>query len=195
MQIVHEGFVMRRLCMFFLMIFIVSGCSPKEHYWNEDIQLQSGQILSVKRAIAFKKYQPAGGGGGADILVSTLQFNESDVNSGMPKLWAHPPFLPMLVDQDPENHEWFIVATFYMCTVWYEIDRPKLPYVEFRYRDGEWVKQKLSEKFVGRKGNMLVPGEKDVNSDHTLESKRHLMDSPGIDKQYQYIVSNWETNC
>lgn len=178
-----------------MVLGLLAGCSPKISTWQEEVQLQSGELLTVKRTISFKEYQPlGGGGGGSNTPVSTLEVL-SPRGPDTPKPWDYPPLLPMVFDRDPATKEWFIVATFYMCQAWYDLGRPKLPYAEFRYRNGQWVQQPLSEKFIGRATNMLIPSQADVDRDHSLESKRQIMGDPAIAKQYLRVVPIWQTNC
>jgi hypothetical protein len=178
-----------------LPILLISGCSPKVHSWAEEVQLENKDLLVVRRTISFKEYQPwSGGGGGSDILDSTLEVI-TPKRSDNPARWSHPPLIPMVLDQDADSHEWIVVATFYMCTAWYDLGRPKLPYSQFRYRGGQWVQEPLSEKLIGRSGNLLVPNQADVERDHTLASKRQVMSDPTTSSVYKRIVPTWNTNC
>lgn len=171
-----------------LMLGLLTSCAPKESTWKEAVQLQSGEVLSVQRTISFKEYQPiGGGGGGSETTVSSLEVL-SPVHADTPKRWSQPPLLPMVFDRDPDTNEWFIVATFYMCQTWHELGRPLPPYVEFRYRNGQWVRQPLSEKFIDRETNMLIPNQADVGRDHTLGSKYKIMSRPTIAKEYLRVL-------
>ena len=173
---------------------LLTGCGAKPFSWKEEVQLHDGQVLTVRRTIQFKEYQPAGGGGGADTPESTLEVIAPQ-RPDTPQRWSQPPLLPMIFDRDDETKEWFVVATFYMCTAWYDLGRPKLPYAEFRFRGGQWVQQPLSAKFVGLEANMLVPNQGDVDRDHTLASKSGLMNDPANSLRHRRVVSSWKTNC
>lgn len=171
------------------------GCAAKVFTWNEEVQLDGGQVIVVRRTISFKEYQPlGGGGGGSDILDSTLAI-ESPGIAGAPDKWSNPPLIPMILDRDKQTNEWFIVTTFYMCTAWYDLGRPKLPYAEFRYRQGQWVRQPLSDHLIGRQANLLVPNQRDVTGDHTLSSKHQIMSDPTMSSRHKLVVSTWRTNC
>jgi hypothetical protein len=176
------------------LLLMLTGCGAEPVLWKEEVQLQNGEVLMVTRTIRFKEYQPIGGGGGSDTLESTLEVI-SPRRADNPERWSHPPLLPMVFDRDPANQEWFVIATFYMCTAWYDLGRPKLPYAEFRYRRGQWVQQPLSDGFIGREANMLVPNHADVRHDHTLASKSRAMSDPTIAPEYRQVVSTWKTNC
>jgi hypothetical protein len=184
-----------RAARMLLPILLIAGCSPKVLSWTEEVQLESKELLVVRRTISFKEYQPwSGGGGGSDILDSTLEV-VTPKRSDNPARWSHPPLIPMVLDQDADSHEWIVVATFYMCTAWYDLGRPELPYAEFRYRGGQWMQEPLSERLIGREGNLLVPNQADVDRDHTLASKRGVMGNPTISPRHRRVISNWKTNC
>jgi len=171
-----------------LALWLLAGCGPKLSSWKEEVQLQSGEVLTVQRTIAFKAYQPIGGGGGGSDTPESSLLVLTPARADNPKPWAHPPLLPMIFDRDPDTREWFIVATFYMCQAWYDLGRPKPPYAEFRYRNGQWVQQPLSEKFIGRETNMLIPSQADVDRDHTLATKHQIMSDPAISKRFLQVM-------
>lgn len=164
------------------------------HHWKEEVQLQTGEILTVARSIEFEFDHPIGGVGGSDILESTLEVMSPE-RKDFPSKWRNPPFLPLIFDRDSDNDEWFIVATFYMCTDWYDLGRPKLPYTEFRYRNGAWIQQPLSEKFIGREGNVLIPNGRDAGPDYSLQMKREKLSDPSTAPEYKRIVRAWKTYC
>lgn len=175
-------------------VLLLPHCGSKRHVWKEEVKLQSGELLTVQRDVQFKFYQPAGGGGGTDILESSLEII-SPVRTDWPARWDHPPFLPLIFDRDSDNQEWFVVATFSTCTAWYDLGKPKLPYTEFRFRNFKWIQQPLSDKFIGYEGNMLVPDVKNVNRDHTLDSKKKDHAIATISPEYKNVVSVWKHGC
>lgn len=163
--------------------------------WSEEVQLRSGEVLKVRRTIQFKEYQPfGGGGGGADTPISELEI-VSPTRPDNPGKWSHRSLLPMVLDRDSQTNEWFVVATFFMCNTWREIGRPDLPYVEFRYRNGNWVRVPIDRGLVGREANVLVPNQADVERDHTLTTKGPLMSRPEMALRFKRILSTWATNC
>jgi len=170
------------------------SCSDPLYRWKEEVQLPDGAVLVVERTIRFRDYTPIGGsGGGADVTASTLELLTPMENA--PPLWSAPPLLPMLLDRDPVTGEWFIVSTFFMCSVWYDLGKPALPYVEYRLRNGKWMRAPLSQQLIGRDANVLVPAEADVKSDQSLETKRLLGESRAIGRKYRQIIADWQTNC
>lgn len=88
-----------------------------------------------------------------------------------------------------------MVATFYSCTSWYDLGRPKLPYTEFRFKNGQWIQQPLSEKFIGREGNMLTEIRSSGEPNHTVASKQAVIKNSSSAQYYREIVANWRTAC
>jgi hypothetical protein len=181
----------RMLCLGAL---LCAACAPTVYRWREPVRLQDGTVLTVQRSIQFDEYQPlGGGGGGSDIPVSTLDV--LDPAPQRPQVWSVAHLIPMLLDREAATGEWFVVTTFFMCSTWYDLGRPQLPYAEFRYRNGAWVRVPLSPASIGREANLLVPNQADVKTDHTLESKKALMDNPEISPRHKRVISQWSTNC
>lgn len=179
--------------MLLIVGFCLSGCGPKKLAWTEEVKLQSGEVLKTRRTALARPYGQIGGTGGWENEGMTVEV-VAPVNTGYPGPWSAK-FVPLLLDRDPDTSEWFMVATFYSCTSWYDLGRPKLPYTEFRYRNGQWVQQALSEKLIGREGNMFTGMRYSGEPNHTLASKGLLDSNPKIAPKYLRIVTNWQTNC
>lgn len=168
--------------------------------WREEVQLQSGEIIVIKRTAKFSENWIAGGGGGSINRGMTVEFDSPDKPYN-PTIWSGP-YVPIILDQDPDTGEWTIVATFYHCDSWYDIGRPKLPYTQYQYRGGQWVQQAMDAKWIGREGNAISPDlfdRKAINASgpvFTLSDKaKRLLDRPGISPEYKEIVGTWSSGC
>jgi hypothetical protein len=99
-----------------------------------------------------------------------------------------------LFDYDAETKAWFLVATFYTCSDWYDLGRPKLPYVQYRIRDQRWEEVALDPKLFGRSANLLTGvnarGEPALV---TLDAKEKV--DRGAEKTYRHIASMWSNRC
>jgi hypothetical protein len=155
--------------------------------------LQSGERLMTHRTAITRPFGEIGGPGGVENEGMTLEIT-APVKPDNPKRWSAK-FVPLLFDRDPDNGEWFIVATFYSCTSWYELGRPRLPYTEFRYRNGQWVQQRLSEKFIGRVANMYTGTNSRGEPDRSVEDRQGQINDSMIVPKYRWIVDKWSTNC
>ena len=108
---------------------ILSGCGENLISWKEEVKLQSGEVIVVKRTAKSKDFGEVGGGGGWENEGMTVQIVQPSVVDN-PPVWDAK-YVPLIFDRDPVTKEWFMVATFYSCTSWYELGRPKLPYTEY----------------------------------------------------------------
>ena len=174
----------------------LSACdsSPSIIKWQEDVELKSGEIIRVNRTAKSKSFGEWGGPGGWENEGMTMQI-ATPIKADNPPLWDAK-FVPVVFDRDASTGEWFIVATFYSCESWYELRRPKLPYTEYRLKNGVWQQGLLSPSSIGIKGNMVV----DISSGGEpplidIITKRHRMATAGSAKKYKKIVSEWTTGC
>lgn len=168
--------------------------------WNEEVELQSGEVIVIKRTAKLSENWIAGGGGGAFNKGMTIEFESPD-KPDTPAIWSGL-YVPMILDRDPDTHEWIIVATFYHCDSWYDIGRPKLPYTAYRYREGKWLQLPMEPKWIGRKANLIAADpfdRKAINASgaiFTLSDKgKRLDDRPGISPEYKKIAAEWSSGC
>lgn len=157
------------------------------------MQLQDGEVLEVRRDAVAEPFGQIGGTGGWENKGMALKVVSASKRPP-PAPWKGK-FVPLIFDHDSESQEWFIVASFYSCTSWYELGRPELPYVEFRYRSGQWQQQPLSPKFIGRRANMLADIRSSGEPNHTLASKNERMANGRLASKYTEVVSSWKTHC
>ena len=178
-----------------LCTLLVSGCGKSQPDWKEEVKLQSGEIFVVKRTAKTKAFGEIGGAGGWENEGMTIQIIQPIKPDNPPKWDAK--FVPLVFDRDPETKEGFMVATFYSCTSWYELGKPKLPYTEFRLKEGRWVQQPLSSSLIGREGNMLTSIRSTGEPDHTISSKEYINRRPAISPEFKRVVDRWPTasNC
>ncbi len=172
---------------------LLMGCGPKKLAWTEEVKLQSGEILTTRRHALAQPFGQIGGPGGWENEGMTVEII-SPRKPDYPGTW-NAKFVPLVFDRDPDTQEWFMVATFYSCTSWYDLGRPKLPYTEFRFKNGQWVQQPLSEKFIGSQGNMLTDIRSSGEPDHTVASKQDVMNAGRSSPEYRQVVAAWQTNC
>lgn len=176
----------------FLALF-VAACGKSSIKWKEEVKLQSGELLTTQRTAIARPFGQIGGPGGWENEGMTVEIT-APVKPDNPGRW-NAKFVPLIFDREPDTREWFMVATFISCTSWYELGRPKLPYTEFRFKNGQWIQQPLSAKFIGREGNMLTSIRSSGEPDHTVDSKQGKNNDPAISPEYKRVVSVWKTHC
>ncbi|APW44271.1 hypothetical protein RS694_18225 [Rhodoferax saidenbachensis] len=189
----HSANPVRYVAFIFWVLSLLAGCGPKTIAWTEDVQLQSGEIIQTRRTALAEPFGQIGGTGGWENEGMTVEIM-APAHPENPGPWSAK-FVPLVFDRDPETKEWFMVATFYSCTSWYNLGRPKLPYTEFRYRNSQWVQQALSEKLIGREANMLTSIRSSGEPNHTISSKQLIKRNPKIEPEYKGIVAKWRTAC
>ena len=179
-----------------LVSVVLAACDsgPKLLAWQEEVQLSNGDIITVKRTAKSKSFGEWGGPGGWENEGMTLAI-EKPKKPDDPPVWDFR-FVPVVFDRDAETKEWFVVATFYSCQSWYDLGRPKLPYTEYRLRNGQWQKVELSASVMGLDANMLT----DISSGGEpplidIEAKRKRMSDARIAKKYTSVVTKWSTGC
>lgn len=164
--------------------------------WTEDVQLNGGQSIIVKRSARLYANKIAGGGGGSINRGMTLEII-SPTQSNAPTIW-NDVYVPLLIDLDPETKEWFIVATFFHCDSWYDLGRPSLPYTEYRFKQGQWHRQALSSSLIDRSTNLYIADQKPKNTHLSQTDKKlDLKEHPGTEKRFIRIIDNWPSakNC
>ena len=179
---------------------LLAACGDPRMEWSEQVKLQSGEVIVVARTAKFSENWIAGGGGGSFNKGMTLQVVQPE-RPDNPGLWDAR-FVPIVLDRDPQTQEWFIVATFFHCDSWYELGRPKLPYTEYRFRNGQWVRLPLTPKWIGRGANVL-PADLTDRADIaeakptlTVERKERMfhVSSMPLDSKFRSVVDKWRSS-
>lgn len=168
---------------------VLAACGNHRIAWTEEVRLSSGEVIDVKRSVTSQQLGEIGGSGGWEAESMSLKI-ERPKRPSDPAEWSYP-YVPVLFDQDPVSHEWFVVATFYTCERWHELGRPKLPYAEWRYHAGQWRRVELSPAHVGRAANMLTSIRSKGEPDHTLASKEQIMSDRRIAPEFRRVFDGW----
>lgn len=172
---------------------LLAACGNSQIEWKEEVKLHSGEVIVVKRTAKLRANAIAGGGGGSfneGMTVTIVQ----PVKPDNPAIWSAR-FVPLVFDHDPASKEWFMVATFFHCDSWYELGRPKLPYTEYRFKNGQWVQQALSPQSFGLAANMFTGmGPKGVRN-WTADEKAARLNDPAISPEYKSVTDKWQHGC
>jgi hypothetical protein len=181
-----------RLLTLLLATAIASACGNVDVSWKEEVKLADGRIIVVVRTAEGKALGEIGGPGGWRATRMTLEIDHPKVPQQPPR-WSER-WVPMLLDYDKGTGEWFLVATFYTCIDWYDLGRPRLPYLQYRAREGRWEEVPLDPKLYGRPANMLTgvnargePGLVDIDAKE--RRKRNAAE------EFRRIVDVWPTSC
>jgi len=101
------------------------------------------------------------------------------------------PFVPIVLDKDPANGEWLLVAANDGCLPWLRNGLPRPPYWAFRQRNGKWYRDSIPDSFLMRQANLLVEFDVDDKAhreERKIEARKGLQDSrPRHPPQYSRI--------
>ena len=161
--------------------------------WKEEVQLQSGEVILVKRTAKTKSFGEIGGSGGWENKGMTVEVVRP-LSSENPPKWEFP-FVPLIFDRDAKTKQWFMVATFYSCQSWVALGKPALPYTEYRVVNGRWVQQQLSKELIGHPANMLTSIRSGGEPDHTLGSKAYVARDVRIAPKFLRVVDKYSSSC
>ena len=190
---------------------MLTRCGEVNIDWKEEVRMADGEILLLHRTAKGKVI-------GGDMLGRAAGWQEKEMTLEALKLpanWAPPPlwrteYVPILLDYQPQEHTWSVVATFYYCGSWKQLGRPTLPYVEYQSKNGEpWQVIPLEQRLIGRKTNLLtgpkssgepardetewlrkrIPNYRETPNTVTVEEKDWRGRNAG--KKYKSILAVW----
>lgn len=122
--------------------------------WDEEVQLQTGEVIVIQRTAKFSEHGMVGGGGESPSKDMTIEF-KYPTRPDNPSTWRGT-HAPMIIDRDPDTHEWFVVASLYSCDDEVDTGQPASPYVAYQYREGKWLQQSMNPKWKNRYANLAV---------------------------------------
>lgn len=180
-------------CMVIGVMGMLTGCGQVDLKWSEEVQLDDGQIVIIKRTAKGEKQGELGGPGGWEQTEMSLELEKAD--QGMPFLIWRTAYVPILLDYQASEKIWSVVATFYYCQGWYDLGRPKLPYVEYQSKNGgPWTIVPLEERLIGRKTNLLAgPRSGGEPAFLSLQDKERRNQSAA--NKFRRILATWRTTC
>jgi hypothetical protein len=155
--------------------FCLLACAPPkppgpiERAWTEDVLLDDGSTIVVKRTVSFKESNSWSGDAYNAVEVdATLSFTGE---LGRLPVWRAP-LMALLLYRDATD-EWVLVATTTSCDVWndrgaprlmYLPDKPQTIYWEYRLRATGWQEVPLSRTSVGKGVNLLHRYQDDLGT-------------------------------
>lgn len=157
--------------------------------WIEPVQLAAGETVNVKRHVVMWHERALGGGFSSAPVYKTSTIELLPSAPQFP-VWDAP-LVPLVIDRDPANGEWVIVASIDGCSFWLRNGLPRPPYWAFRLRHGEWYRDAIPEFMLSRAANLYV--EFDVTDtsgelDREIEArKRSQTASPKHAPQYRNV--------
>lgn len=128
---------------------------PKHRSWTEEVLLEDGSTIVVKRSVTFSESNSwSGDAYNATELSATIAFTGDLQN--LP-VW-NVPLMPLVLYRDTAAQgQWALVASTTTCDVWSTHGEPRPPYWEFRLGKAGWREVPLSAASLGRPTNLYLP--------------------------------------
>ncbi len=173
------------------------GCSsggPVERRWTEDVLLDDGTTIVVKRSVTFTESNSwSGDAYNAIESAATIAFT-GDLTALPP--WSAP-LMALVMYRDAATEEWVIVATTTSCQVWNRRGFPPSRYWEYRLSHREWREVSLTPASIGRSANLLHRYQERLGTKHiTIAERLRREDDPLMTKKYKSIdVQSASRNC
>ena len=163
----------------------------KETTWKEEVQLQDGTRIWVRRTVVGKAHQDMmNGPGRGEYRVSAYRLEVID-SAGLPpppvweSKWFH-----IIIDRDKEG-TWYVVVTPVNTKGWYDIS-PKYRYAQFKSKDGRWYQVDIDKNLDARNSNLspyirIGKMPESVSLYDKPLSKLWGYDTPQVNSQYKYV--------
>ena len=161
-----------------------SGSSIVTREWTEDVLLDDGKTIQVKRTVRFKESNSwSGDSYNAVEHDATIAFTGELAQLPM---WQEP-LMAMVLYQDSQTSEWVVVARTTSCQLWAERGKPKPPYWEYRLKESAWHQTPLSASSLGRPANLLHRYQAKLPSGHITLTERRRLESDAMNRAYREI--------
>lgn len=124
--------------------------------WSENVTLGDGESIVVLRKVTGNvfgrpKNQPTA------WLPSEFTIDATKANSSLSgsTTWRSS-LRPVLLDKVDATGKLYLIAEPVDCGAWYELGKPKPPYLAFALGAGGWTPSKLPDSDIGRAPNLLL---------------------------------------
>jgi hypothetical protein len=173
-----------------------TACStggPIERHWTEDVSLDDGSTIVVRRTVEFNESNSLSGDAyNAVETNATITFTGS--LASLPT-WSAP-LMALLLYRNADTSEWTIVATSTSCEVWNLRGEPPTLYWEYRLDAKAWRETSLSAASIGRATNLLHRYQEKLGTNHiTVAARRQRESDSRIGKEFQQVVGTRKAHC
>ena len=170
---------------------LLSGCGesvPTETVWREEVQLEDGTKIWIRRTVVGEAYTELGGISAYEVSNRTVEVINAP-GLGKPPVWSAK-WRTLVLDRDKDG-VWYIVVTPQDAEGWTKLE-PKLLYAQFKAIDGQWRQVEIDPSLHARDANLeprFRAGKMPevVFLDDKPLSKIWGYESPVVAPQYEYI--------
>lgn len=172
---------------------IRSLVGPKHRTWTEDVLLEDGSTIVVKRSVTFNESNSwSGDAYNATELSSTIAFTG---NLRTLPGW-NVPLMPLVLYRDTAAQgQWVVVATTTSCETWNWWGEPRPMYWEFRLEPGGWREVPLSHTSIGRSVNLLHRYQQRLGARHITVAMRLERESGKGMLRFREIQATTAISC
>jgi predicted small secreted protein len=174
---------------------VLVGCNPfgpTERQWTEDVLLDDGTTLKVRRTARFDEANALGGGAySARETEATLAFTGRFAQ--LPA-WSFPLLAIFLYRDVTRDNQWVIVASTTSCETWSGRGEPQPPYWEFRLGPQGWQEVPLSPTSINRTANLLAGYHAELPGKHITVIDREKHDARASER-YRIVRAQAKSNC
>jgi hypothetical protein len=135
-----------------LSALMMVGCAERSRSWTEEVRLDDGSVVHVKRKHRYERMGPISGPPAAIPLEGRLRV--IDDNGTSPE-WTGL-FDPILLYRDPRTHDYVLVCSTNALEVWQQNGKHDPPYWEFRLQGKVWKPEELDPSLFGKPTNLLL---------------------------------------
>lgn len=188
-RLVHCGFV--------IVLFALASCGQPidgNLDWKEEVTLSSGEKFFITRTQRLDLNV-------ANALTPGNHALDSRVASATDRIhfpeWRAP-MIPLLLDRDPANGDWILVATNATCRFWQRNQQPAPPYWAFRAVKGEWKRTEMPAGFWNRPTNLFAAfnlSDSDRTIAQTLRARKLKQLSGTADSSWARIFPRSTSIC
>jgi len=172
---------------------MLTGCGGVNIRWKEEVRMVDGEMLLVDRTGKGRKYCEPGRPCGWFPSEMSVQVVKLPANWAPPPVWLKE-YAPILLDYQPQERAWNVIATFVDCDGWERLGYPDLPYIQYQSKNGEpWEIILLEERLIGRKTNLLT-GPKHKGEPRLVTAEERDRRNNRAARYFQSIVAVWKEN-
>ena len=166
--------------------------AKSKYSWDEDVQFQNGQVLTIKRTHWF---DPSSGASFADVhdgpgvpLNSRIEFSWG----GQKLLWEERAY-PMILQID--RQQLIMVSQIYKCETFRQYGRPFPGYLIQRFENGTWRQIPIADLHIPGESNLLQKELEFGKRRHwSIEAKKKV-DYYGYPRSILNLDTNFRSSC
>jgi hypothetical protein len=176
--------------MFLFATILLVGCDNKSSKWVEQVKLEDGEVVLVRRSEIAELRFEIGGPSSAFPLGETL---EIFVDGKALPVWKDERE-PLLLMRHPFTKDFVLVTSTGDSRVWARHDRPMNQYWMFRLYSGRWIEEPIADFVFGRPTNITayIGQASQIKGTVTLEQKAKWLEHENLAPSYRRVEKHYQ---